>query len=183
MKNYLRMPIIVIPGKGHITIPQFVPAPVIQPGNNQEQSGQTKENPNFTTIPEKSSYEDENRLIIKIKSVFVGRFVQIGFNSYLYATGEYFSDGQVFIMILQGRNQVKIRVSGGNFIRIDNNGFLIADVNNIEASIFNIYNINQYEYVIMAPNGYYVSVMGRDSLLIAGSKNIESRIIFRFRKL
>ncbi|WP_195250972.1 fascin domain-containing protein [Romboutsia sp. 1001713B170207_170306_H8] len=180
MKNKSRMPILIVPGKGPIILPPYGPGPVMPPNNEQNQPGGF---PNFPPIPNQSPNENTNRIIIKIKSVFNDKFVQVGANRYLYSIGEYFNDGQVFVMILLDRNQIKIRIRGGNFIRIDDKGFLIADTDNKGASIFNIYSTSQNEYVLLAPNGYYVRVRESDNMLVARAENAGARTRFKFRKV
>lgn len=177
MKNMNRMPILVIPGKGHVVLPPYGPGPVIPPGNNPNQPDVDM---NFPPIPSKP---EDNNMLITIKSVFVNKFIQVGVNSYLYARGEYFNDGTPFIMILLDRNQIKLRAQSGEFIRLDDRGFLIADTDNKGASIFNVSSVNKGEYVLMAPNGYYVTVRDEDYMLIARAENEGSRNIFKFRKI
>lgn len=193
MKNKYRMPILIIPGKGPVIWPPYGPGPVIPPNNQPSQPGpvippnnqpnQPGGFPNFPPVPNQPSNENQNRIIMKIKSVFTDRFVQVGADGYLYAIGEYFNDGQIFVMILLDSNQIKIRIRGGNFIRIDNRGFLIADANNKDAAIFNIYSINQNEYVLLAPNGNYVRVRESDNMLVARAENAGPRTRFKFRKV
>lgn len=179
MNNKHRMPILIAPGQGPIIFPpQDGLGPVMPPPWNNPGGGGI---PNFPPLPEKP--ENKDKLVIVIKSVFNNSFVQVGPNGYLYARGLYYNDGEVFTMILLDKNQVKIRVKGGNFISLDEREFLVANTDKKGASIFNVFSINRNEYVLMAPNGYYVRVREKDSMLVARAEQAGPRTIFKFRKM
>src|SRR5699024_4021478 len=133
-------------GPGPVIIPQpQEPGPVIYPSNQS----------------------NEKKLKVYIKSVYNQKRVISGYKGYLYAVGE--DLGSKFELIIFKNNTAKIKVIDGEFIRIDEKGFLVADTNKENASIFTLININKSEYIIQALNKKFVRVRRRDNALIANS--------------
>ena len=58
---------------------------------------------------------------------------------------------------------------------------LVADTDKKGATKFRIYKISKKEYVLKAPNGYYVRVRRRDKMLVARAENAGPRTIFKFK--
>lgn len=148
------------------------PGPVVPPWSNPNKP----DIPDFPQIP-----EDDERIRIKLKSVYTNKYVVIEDNSLLYALEDNPKDGQTFVMIQLEGNQVKLRLRGGNFIRVNENDFLVADTNRKDASVFKVYKTEEGEYVFMAPNGLYVRVRERDDRLVARAENPGPRTRFKFR--
>ena len=73
--------------------------------------------------------------------------------------------------------------TGRNFIRVDNRDFLVADTDRKGATKFKMYKIADKEYVLQAPNGYYVRVRDNDKRLVARAENPGNRTRFKFRKV
>lgn len=121
--------------------------------------------------------------IIKIKSVVEDEFVIVEDDGYLYATGEKSNQNGVFKLIMLEGSRVKIRQDGGRFIRVDRDDFLVADANKEDATIFNLYKIDNKEYVLRAPNRYYVRVRDKDKALVARAENTGPRTIFKFKEV
>lgn len=201
MKKYNRMPLIVtstgyysfipqIPGKSkhsmnknqgpNIEIPS---QQIIQPQGpgpqipNQE-IPQPQE-PGPVIYP--SNQSNEKKLKVYIKSVYNQKRVISGYKGYLYAVGE--DLGSKFELIIFKNNTAKIKVIDGEFIRIDEKGFLVADTNKENASIFTLININKSEYIIQALNKKFVRVRRRDNALIANSIYSGESTIFKFIKI
>lgn len=173
-----RTPIIVVPGKGPITFPPQGPGPVFPPPWNKPGNGGLPIFPSLPKDPDK-----ENKLLVAIKSVYADSFVKVGKDGYLYATGVNYYDGDVFRIIILDENQVHIRVKGGNFIRLDDREFLVADTDKKGATKFRVYSINKNEYVLMSPNGYFVRVRDKDNLLVAKAEEAGPKTIFKLRKI
>lgn len=150
----------IIPGTGPV-IPPFPPesgpGPVIQPDQD---------------IPK-----------VKIKSLFSNAFVIVGYDGVLYAVGTIAQQGETFKIIPINNYQVKLRVVGGEFIRIDYNGTLVADSNKNNATIFNIFRTGYLEFSLMAPQGKYVDVRQRDNMLVARSEYAGPKSRFKFRNV
>lgn len=150
----------ISPGPGPV-IPPFPPeeepGPVIHPGQD---------------IPK-----------VKIKSLFSNAFIIVGYNNILYAVGVIPQQGETFKMIPINNYQVKLRVVGGQFIRIDYNGALVADANKNTATVFNIFRTGYMEFSLMAPQGKYVSVRQRDNMLVARAEYAGPRTRFKFRRV
>ena len=212
MKKYNRMPLIVtstgyysfipqIPGKSkhsmnknqgpNIEIPsqQIIqpqgPGPQIQ---NQEIPQPQGPGPVIIPQPQEpgpviypSNQSNEKKLKVYIKSVYNQKRVISGYKGYLYAVGE--DLGSKFELIIFKNNTAKIKVIDGEFIRIDEKGFLVADTNKENASIFTLININKSEYIIQALNKKFVRVRRRDNALIANSIYSGESTIFKFIKI
>lgn len=136
--------------------PETEPGPVILPGQN---------------IPK-----------VKIKSLFSNAFIIVGYDEVLYAVGAIAQQGETFKILPINNYQVKLRVVGGQFVRIDNNDTLVADANKDNATIFNIFRTGYLEFSLMAPQGKYVDVRQRDNMLVARSEYAGPRTRFRFRR-
>lgn len=158
--------------------PGHGPGPVIPPWLNPNKPGipNKPDIPDFPPIP-----DDEEKIRIKLKSVYASKYVVIQDNDLLYALEENPKDGQTFVMIQLEGNRVKLRARGGNFIRVNENDFLVADTNRKDASIFKVYKTQEEEYVLMAPNGLYVRVREKDDRLVARAENPGPRTRFKFR--
>jgi hypothetical protein len=127
-------------------------------------------------------YDDEKETFqIKIRSVFEDEFVVVGDNDYLYATGEKVNKYGIFRLIILDGNEARIRIQGGDFIRVNERDFLVADADRRRATKFRIYKTNNKEYVLKAPNGYYVRVREKDKMLVARAERPGPRTIFKFR--
>lgn len=85
-------------------------------------------------------------------------FIVFGDDKFLYATGKKSNVNRIFKLIMINENEVKIRLVGGDFIRVDNKA-----------------------YVLKAPNGYYVRVREKDKKLVAKVENPGNRTIFKFK--
>ncbi|HSQ88876.1 hypothetical protein [Romboutsia sp.] len=164
------------PKGGVIIFPPFIPGgpgPIYPPFI-------PKPKPEFPPLyPE---YDDEKETLkVKIKSVFEDEFVVIGYYDYLYATGEKVNKNGIFKIIILDENKAKIKIQGGDFVRVDERDFLVADTNKKGATKFRIYKINKKEYVLKAPNGYYVRVREKDKRLVARAEKAGPRTIFKFK--
>ncbi|WP_455538753.1 fascin domain-containing protein [Terrisporobacter sp.] len=126
---------------------------------------------------------EANYSLVKIKSVFNNSFVILGYNNILYAMGGSVNEGVTFRLIPVNSYQVKLRVDGGRFVRVNDNNLLVADTNNNNAAIFNQSESGDMEYSLMAPNGYYVRVRDRDNALVARAENAGPRTKFKFRRV
>ena len=158
-------------GPGPVIIPNPQgPGPVIQP--NPQGPGQ---------VIYPSNQSNEKKLKVYIKSVYNQKRVISGYKGYLYAVGE--DLGSKFELIIFKNNTAKIKVIDGEFIRIDEKGFLVADTNKENASIFTLININKSEYIIQALNKKFVRVRRRDNSLIANSIYSGESTIFKFIKI
>lgn len=158
-------------GPGPVIIPNPQgPGPVIQPN---------PQGPGPVIYP--SNQSNEKKLKVYIKSVYNQKRVISGYKGYLYAVGE--DLGSKFELIIFKNNTAKIKVIDGEFIRIDEKGFLVADTNKENASIFTLININKSEYIIQALNKKFVRVRRRDNSLIANSIYSGESTIFKFIKI
>jgi hypothetical protein len=163
-----------IPGEQGKKKPPFMPEyPPFIPGGSE---------PEFPPLyPE---YDDEKQTFeIKIRSVFEDEFVVVGDYDYLYATGEKVNKNGIFKLIILDENEAKIRIQGGDFIRVNERDFLVADTDRKRAAKFRIYKTNNKEYVLRAPNGYYVRVREKDKILVARAEKPGPRTIFKFRTI
>ena len=154
------------------------PGPVIIP-NPQGTCDTTQQEPGPVIYP--SNQSNEKKLKVYIKSVYNQKRVISGYKGYLYAVGE--DLGSKFELIIFKNNTAKIKVIDGEFIRIDEKGFLVADTNKENASIFTLININKSEYIIQALNKKFVRVRRRDNALIANSIYSGESTIFKFIKI
>lgn len=125
---------------------------------------------------------DKNIPKIKIKSLYSNAFVILGYGDILYAVATIAQQGETFKIIPINNYQVKLKVVGGQFVRIDYNGALVADVNKNNATIFNIYRTGYMEFSLMAPQGNYVNIRERDNMLVARGEYTGPRTRFKFRK-
>lgn len=169
-------------GPGPVIIPNPQgPGPVIQP--NPQGPGPViipqPQEPGPVIYP--SNQSNEKKLKVYIKSVYNQKRVISGYKGYLYAVGE--DLGSKFELIIFKNNTAKIKVIDGEFIRIDEKGFLVADTNKENASIFTLININKSEYIIQALNKKFVRVRRRDNALIANSIYSGESTIFKFIKI
>lgn len=165
--------IIVFPPGGEPFIPGQGPGPVIPPWLKPGL-------PEFPPVPED---ENDKKFIVKIKSVAENEFVVVGEYNYLYATGEKVNKYGIFKLIILDGNRVKLRLDGGSFIRVDDKDFLVADTDKKGATKFYIYQTGDKEYVLQAPNGYYVRAREKDKKLIARAENPGQRTIFKFKTI
>lgn len=177
MKNQSRAPIVVVPGKGPIVFPPQGPGPVFPPPWNKPGDGGL---PIFPSLPKEP---EKDKLFVAIKSVFADMFVKVGKDGYLYATGIKYYDGDIFRIIILDENQVHIRVKGGNFVRVDDREFLVADTDKKGATKFRVYSISKNEYVFMSPSGYFVRVRDKDNLLVAKAEEAGPKTIFKLRRV
>lgn len=118
---------------------------------------------------------------VKMKSLFSNAFIIVGYNDVLYAVATITQQGETFKIIPINNYQVKLRIVGGQFVRIDYNGALVADVNKNNATIFNILRTGYMEFSLMAPQGKYVNVKQRDNMLIAKSEYTGPKTKFKFK--
>ena len=213
MKKYNRMPLIVtstgyysftpqIPGKSkhsmnknqgpNIEIPsqQIIQPQGLGPQIPNQEIPQPPRTRTSIIIPQPqgpgpviypSNQSNEKKLKVYIKSVYNQKRVISGYKGYLYAVGE--DLGSKFELIIFKNNTAKIKVIDGEFIRIDEKGFLVADTNKENASIFTLININKSEYIIQALNKKFVRVRRRDNALIANSIYSGESTIFKFIKI
>lgn len=173
MNQSQRLPLggtILIPGLPPIQIPGGQLPWVNQPGGGPM--------PGFPQLP-----PGNNQIFFNIKSVIENRFVVVGPNNRLYATEQRALNSQVFRMIMQNNNTVKLRLRGSSFIRLDRNDMLVADTNNQGATLFRVFQSGRDEYVLQAPNGRYVRVRDNDKVLIARADNPGPRTRFKFRSV
>ncbi|WP_092926560.1 hypothetical protein [Romboutsia hominis] len=154
---------------GQVGLPSMPPQP--QPQQQQQQ---------LKSKPQPDSGNERSR--VKIKSVFDDKFVVIGRDVFLYATAQNANSGDTFRLIIDG-NKARIREAGGSFVRVDNRDFLIADTDRRGATEFTIYRTGDREYVLRAPNGYFVRVRESDARLVARAVNADERTRFKFRRV
>ncbi|MGL5755032.1 MAG: fascin domain-containing protein [Paraclostridium sp.] len=124
---------------------------------------------------------EEDKLKVKIKSVVEDEFVVVGEDEYLYATGKKSNENGIFKLVMINENEIKLRLVGGDFIRVDNKDFLIADTDKKGATKFKLYKLDNKSYALKAPNGYYVRVREKDKKLVAKAENAGNRTIFKFK--
>ncbi|WP_343343733.1 hypothetical protein [Terrisporobacter petrolearius] len=118
---------------------------------------------------------------VKIKSLFSNAFVIVGYNDVLYAVATIAQQGETFKIIPINNYQVKLKIVGGQFVRIDYNGSLVADVNKNNATIFNILRTGYMEFSLIAPQGKYVNVRQSDNMLVAKSDYTGPKTKFKFK--
>ncbi|MGL5751746.1 MAG: fascin domain-containing protein [Paraclostridium sp.] len=162
---------------GVIVFPPFIPGqgpgPVIPPWIKPDI-------PPFPSFPQPPKPEKE-KLEVKIKSVSENSFIMVDYyNDYLYAGDNWQGQQVKFKLIILDGNRVKIKAEGGNFVRVDDRDFLVADTDRKGATKFNIYQVNNKEYVLQAPNGYYVRVRDKDKRLVARAENPGPRTRLKF---
>lgn len=158
------------------------PGPVIQPGQLQNFPWQWP----VPVIPPwliPNLPGNQQRLDLRIKSVFADQYVNVAGNNFLHANTSNANVAPVFRLIFIDRNRFRLRIQGGNFIRVNNNDFLVADTNNRGASIFRLFRTGNREFTIMAPNGKYIRVRENDNRLVARAENAGPRTRFRFREI
>lgn len=120
---------------------------------------------------------------IKIKSVYTNTFIIPGNEDILYAVGTDYNKGEAFRIIPVTSTHVILRVVGEGFIRINNQGSLIADVNKDKASRFIIFRNGSMTFTLLAPNGKFVEIRPRDNMLVASCSYSNCRCLFRFPQL
>ncbi|MCC3865403.1 hypothetical protein K0040_14115 [Terrisporobacter petrolearius] len=118
---------------------------------------------------------------VKIKSLFSNAFVIVGYNEVLYAVATIAQQGETFKIIPINNYQVKLKIVGGQFVRIDYNGSLVADVNKNNATIFNILRTGYMKFSLIAPQGKYVNVRQSDNMLVAKSDYTSPKTKFKFK--
>lgn len=118
---------------------------------------------------------------VKMKSLFSNAFIIVGYNDVLYAVAAIAQQGETFKIIPINNYQVKLRIVGGQFVRIDYNGALVADVNKNNATVFNILRTGYMEFSLIAPQGKYVNVRQRDNMLVAKSEYAGLKTKFKFK--
>lgn len=134
--------------------------------------------------PDEPECDDkDDSLKVKIKSVIEDEFVVVEDDNYLYATGKKSNKNGIFKIIMLDDDKVKIRLEGGDFIRVDDRDFLVVDSNKKNATKFRIYKVDNKEYVLKAPNGYYVRVRDKDKRLVAKSEGTGNKTIFKFKTI
>lgn len=118
---------------------------------------------------------------IKIKSLLSNAFIIVVYDDILYAVGTIPQQGETFRIVPINNYQVKLRMIGGQFVRIDYNGTLLADANKNNATIFNIYRTGYMEFSLIAAQVKYVNVRQRDNLTVDRKEygNFETRSKFR----
>ncbi|MCC3867447.1 fascin domain-containing protein [Terrisporobacter mayombei] len=117
---------------------------------------------------------------VKMKSLFSNAFVIVGYNDVLYAVAAIAQQGETFKIIPINNYQVKLRIVGGQFVRINYNGTLVADVNKNNATIFNILRTGYMEFSLMAPQGKYVNVRQGDNMSVVKSEYASPKTKFKF---
>lgn len=118
---------------------------------------------------------------VKIKSLFSNAFIIVGYDDVLYDIAAIAQQGETFKIIPINNYQVKLRIVGGQFVRIDYNGTLVADTNKNNATIFNILRTGYMEFSLMAPQGKYFNVRQRDNMLVAKSEYTGPRTKFKLK--
>ena len=118
---------------------------------------------------------------VKIKSVYADNMVVVGKDMYLYATGEKVNKYGIFYLIMLDNNKVKIKQKDGDYVKLDNKNFLIADASKSDATKFTLYKVDKKEYAMKAPNGYYVRVRDDDLKLAAKAEDIGKKTRFKFK--
>ncbi len=119
-------------------------------------------------------------LVVQIKSDLNNNYVQIGWNSLFYATASSYLDGKILSFILLPNNQIYIRIHGGRFLTVDDDGDFTIDFTNNQPSIFKLDRIDNMKYAILAQNGKYIGI-GDDGRLIANVDNKSEETAFKFR--
>ncbi|WP_373599087.1 fascin domain-containing protein [Paraclostridium bifermentans] len=120
---------------------------------------------------------------VKIKSEYSEEFVVVEYDDYLYATGNKPNKNGVFILNISENGNVKIKLDGGDYIRLDNKNFLIADTDKEGATKFKVYKVDNKLYVLKAPNGYYVRVREDDKRLAAKAEGTGEKTRFKFKEV
>ncbi|MGL6104644.1 fascin domain-containing protein [Romboutsia sp.] len=170
-----------IPG-GVIVFPPYGPGgpgPIFPPWINPKPPKPPGPGP-FPPVPPLPPSPGEVKLKVKIKSVYENKFIVVGESGYLYAAEDKYSKNSIFKLIIDGNN-VKIKYGEDSFVRLDNRDFLIANSNKKQATIFKIYKVDKEEYVLQAPNGYFVRVREKDNLLVAKAENAGEKTRFKFK--
>ena len=127
--------------------------------------------------------KDKDKKKVKIKSVYTDEFVVVGEGKYLYATGENSNKKGIFILTINENGNVKLMLENGSYIRLDNKNFLIADTDKEGATKFKAYKVDNKEYVLKAPNGYYVKVRDDDEKLAAKAEDTGQKTKFKFKEV
>lgn len=127
--------------------------------------------------------KEKNKKKVKIKSVYADEFVVVGRDGYLYATGDKGNKKGIFIININDNGKAKIKLEEGPYIRLDNKNFLIADTDKEGATKFDIYKTDDKEYVLKAPNGYYVRVREDDYKLAAKAEGTGEKTKFKFKEV
>ena len=120
-------------------------------------------------------------LIVQIKSESNNKYVEIGFDEFFYAIGENPLTGKIFSFILLEDNNILIRLHGSRFLRIDEDGYLVVDVDNQGSATFRVDRVENMLYSLRAPNGKYIRVRSEDSRLIADEDVMNESTTFKFR--
>lgn len=134
----------------------------------------------FIELPQFSE-DGKELLIVQIKSASNNKYVEIGFNEFFYAIGDTPLTGKIFSFILLEDNNILIRLHGSRFLRIDENGYLVVDVDNQGPATFKIDRVDNRLYSLKAPNGKYIRVRPEDSILIADEDVMNESTTFKFR--
>ncbi len=166
-------------------LPEQEPGPAIVPYNPPQQSPDPVIPPYFPpqqgpgpVIPPGQKMPN-----VKIKSVYTNTFIISGYKNILYAVGTNYNQGEVFRIIPVTSTHVILRVVGEGFIRINNQGTLIADTNRGNASRFIMFRQGSMIFTLLAPNGRFVEVRSRDNMLVARGTYASARSLFRFRQV
>ena len=120
-------------------------------------------------------------LIVQMKSVSNNKYVEIGFDEFFYAIGDTPLTGKIFSLILLEDNNILIRLHGSRFLRIDENGYLVVDVNNQGPGTFKVDRVDNMLYSLKAPNGKYIRVRSEDNILVADEDVMNESTTFKFR--
>ena len=166
-------------------LPEQGPGPVIVPYNPPQQGPVPVIPPYFPpqqgpgpVIPPGQKMPN-----VKFKSVYTNTFIISGYRDVLYAVGANYNQGEVFRIIPVTSTHVILRVVGEGFIRINNQGTLIADTNRDKASRFIMFRQGSMIFTLLAPNGRFVEVRSRDNMLVAKGTYANARSLFRFRQV
>ena len=166
-------------------LPEQEPGPVIVPYNPPQQSPDSVIPPYFPPQQGPGPVIPPGQKIpnVKIKSVYTNTFIISGYKNILYAVGTNYNQGEVFRIIPVTSTHVILRVVGEGFIRINNQGTLIADTNRGNASRFIMFRQGSMIFTLLAPNGRFVEVRSRDNMLVAKGTYASARSLFRFRQV
>lgn len=183
-----RMPIVIIPPGQLPNFPGQGPGPVIPPVSGPNFPGQGPGIiippwliPGIPNIPNLPGMQQ--RLDVRIKSVFADRYINVEGNNLLQANIQNANRAPIFRLIFIDRNRFRLRIQGGNFVRVDNRDFLVADTDNRGASIFSLFRTDNREFAMIAPNGNFVRVRENDNRLVARAQNAGPRTRFRLREI
>lgn len=125
--------------------------------------------------------QNKGTVMVKIKSVLHGKFIKLSDNNKLHASAYNADKGEIFVIVPLDSNEVKLKIKGGNYVKIDSNGSLIVDKFNRGAK-FKLYYVSKTECIIMCQNGHYLELKDNGNEFIARGNNVENRALFKFKK-